>query len=152
MLIIRDPLDIVASQVVVGEKQRAASEPCDFPREFIQSMAQKVNFTYLSLLEKRELFGNKIIIIKCENLVSDKLALARVSDFLQLPDLIDNSKLNNSDVTDFVHDKTRAIYSPLWDKNLTSSSIGKYKDILTPEEIKTVKKASKILRDMFGYT
>ena len=151
VMIIRDPLDIVASQVAVGETQRATSKKCEYPREHIQHIAHRVNLNYSPILNNKKIFGDKLHIIKYEKFVSEKSSLKRLSEFLQLPDLVERSQIDNKEITDFVHDKSHATYSQFWDQNLTTSSVGRYKNYLTPQEIEIVKNTTKNLRQMFHY-
>ncbi|MBT3925907.1 MAG: sulfotransferase [Rhodospirillaceae bacterium] len=152
VMIIRDTLDIVASHIEVGERQRAANETNEFPREQIRHIASRINSIYFPIIRNKELFGNRLIIIRYEKFVSGDEAIRRLAKFLNLPDLTSVYKEKYSGLRNFQSDSDKAFYSKHWEQDITNSRIGRHKEILTPQEIDTVKKTTKSLRNMFGYT
>ena len=99
VLIARDPLDIVASQIEVGLKQQERDGVNLYPRDDIQRIVDGINsvyFTvltiYFTVLTNSKLFEGRLIEIRYEKLVSGDTALKRLMKFLQLPDLMSAAK------------------------------------------------------------
>lgn len=151
VLIVRDTLDIVASQIEVGERQSSAKKNNDFPREYIQQLAKRINAIYLTFVENKRLFEGRLISVRYEKLVAGEKAVKRLAEFLYLPDLENISGAKYEGMKDFQRDTDGEYYSKYWEQDVTDSRIGRYKEILTTREIETVKKATRNLRDMFGY-
>ena len=151
VLIVRDTLDIVASQIEVGERQSAGMGINEFPREPIRHIADRINAIYFPIIKNRNIFGDRLLVIRYENFVSADTAIKRLADFLQLPDLTHVPNENYSGLRNFEHDSDKAYYSKYWDQNITKSRIGQHREILTADEIKIVKNTTRKLRDMFGY-
>jgi hypothetical protein len=152
VLIIRDTLDIVASHIEVGERQSSAGNINEFPREYIIHIVDRINSIYFPILKNKKLFGNRLIIVRYEKFVSEDKTINRLSKLLQLPDLAKASNEKYNGIRDFQRDSDKAFFSKHWEQNITNSRIGRHKEILSPQEIATVKKATKNLREMFGYT
>lgn len=158
VLIARDPLDIVASQIEVGLKQQERDGVNLYPRDDIQRIVDGINsvyFTvltiYFTVLTNSKLFEGRLIEIRYEKLVSGDTALKRLMKFLQLPDLMSAAKKIDLGVAGFQHEEDSAFYSKLMDKNLTNSQVGRYRDVLTPQEIDAVREGTKEFRMAFGY-
>lgn len=151
VLIVRDTLDIVASQLEVGKKQLENSGTTDYPRDNIPFITARVNSIYFPILQNRSVFGDKLIIVKYENFVSKVSALERLSKLLNLPDLIDVARGYEAGLRNFESDSDEAHFSEYWAQDLTESRIGRHREILTPHEIETVKQTTRKFREMFGY-
>lgn len=152
VMIVRDTLDIVASHIEVGERQKEAKEINEFPRENIRHIADRINSIYFPIIRNKELFGDRLIVIRYEKFVSEDKPIKKLSNLLNLPDLTREPEEKYDGLRNFKRDSDKAFYSKHWEQNITNSRIGRHRDILTPQEIDTVKKVTKSLRDMFGYT
>ena len=151
VLIARNPLDIVASQIEVGMKQQEKDGINFYPRNDIQRLVDGINSVYFPALTNSKAFEGRLIEIRYERLVSGDTALKRLMKFLQLPDLMSAAKETDSGLADFEHEVDTAFFSELWDKDLTNSRVGRYRDVLTPKEIDAVKEGTKEFRMAFGY-
>mgnify|MGYP002641068825 CR=1 FL=1 len=151
VLILRDPLDIVTSQIEVGEKQEKRIGENYYPRTHLKKIIADINGIYLPILSRPERFGGKLIFVKYENLMTKPSALKRLSKFLDLPDLAEASGNIDAGLVDFKQDNDQDFFTQLWGEGLTASRIGRHKDKLTQKEIDIVKKMTKQIRDAFGY-
>jgi protein-tyrosine sulfotransferase len=151
VIIVRDPLDIVASQIEVGIKQAEIDGHNFYPRGDIQGIIDGIMSVYLPSLTSQKKFGSRLMTIRYEKLVSGDVALQRLTKFLDLPDLMSAGRENNSGLTDFKHDTDSAFFSELWDKKLTNASVGRHQDALTQAEIDVVKERTKQFRKQYGY-
>ncbi len=151
VLIVRDPLDIVASQIEVGERQQERDGVNYYPRERLEKIVADINDIYLPILGHREWFGDRLITVKYENLMTKKAPLKRLSKFLNLPDLAEVSGNVDAGLVNFRESSDQDFFTQLWEEGLTDSRIGRHKGWLSEEEIGIVKKQTRQIRDAFDY-
>jgi hypothetical protein len=139
---VRDPRDVAASLIQVGERLRSKgeSEGNTLPR----NMALIGNYymqCYIPALSSNDIeFKSRINIIKYEDLVSnpdETLDRIRVSSGLKLNEYDKNSDWKNDNIDyNNLKNNDNAWLSSLWGKKLSNSRVGIYKNVLSPVEIK----------------
>ncbi|MHA2066769.1 MAG: sulfotransferase family protein [Candidatus Thorarchaeota archaeon] len=144
---VRDPLDVAASLKKV--KRRYALEDGKQADPFISQsvfdMMAAYSATMLMLTERSSAFHeNRLMYIKYEGLVNyTSSTVSKLREFSGL-----DCKLGWEDV-DF--DKNRAFYSPLWCKPIESSRVGRWKKILSKEEVELTQAAGLYVQQRFAY-
>lgn len=156
-IIVRDPRDVVASLVRVGERLRAQGDPegATLPRD----MARLGNYymrCYMPALSYEDSgYKKRLTLIKYEDLVREPWptieAIRRASN-LRL-DQFDPLSGWNRDKIDYesLAREQNAWLSSLWGKQLSTARVGAYRDTLTPTEIETLEKVCAGPLKTFGY-
>ena len=151
IIIMRDPLDIVASHLDAGQRGAARSGHNAFPPEHVPIWASQVTEQYAAIYNNSELFGDRMRSIKYEDLMRGQIDLSILENFLALPDLPEVSGKHDSGLVNFEQSRDSDIYAELWGKKLSDSRIGRYKEILSATQIATVREVTGGLREQFGY-
>ena len=143
-IIVRDPRDVAASLVQVGERLRAQghSEGTTLPRDMNLLGSNYVRCYLPALSHPNEEYKRHVTLVKYEELVTDPATAIeniRRASGLKLEDFEAN-KAWKSDEIDYaeLRKNNNAWLSELWGKRLSSKKIGSYKTILTAEEIATL--------------
>jgi hypothetical protein len=130
---LRDPRDVVASTLEVYRRRNEEVTPAK-----IVDNCNVYNRYYKLVVEKKDLFGNSLAIIKYEDLVTDPVSELQKVRALGLSDIApetvwaDSRKFNEEEKTQI------PFFTPLWGEAISASSVGKYKTELTQEQISLV--------------
>ncbi|HED33204.1 MAG TPA: sulfotransferase [Gammaproteobacteria bacterium] len=156
-VIIRDPRDVVASLVQVGERLRkkGEAEGQTLPRD-MTVLGNYYMQTYMPALSyQNKDYQKQITIIKYEELVSNPQAVIqniRQASGLALEEFNETEGWRNDNIDyDDLKRNNNAWLSDLWGKRLSNSRIGRYKEILRPEEISFLEKVCAGPLKSFGY-
>jgi hypothetical protein len=155
LVTLRDPRDGIASQVEVGEKQAKAGQNVRFPRD-THRLACEYQAIYSSCVNTRDAaFKSRILYVKYEDLVGDtEKALARIRDFTGLSLAgFDSSKDWQSSQRDFRNgvELTDPYTSQLYGQGISKQRIHRFKEVLTPGEIKLIERGAASYFQHFGY-
>ena len=157
-IIIRDPRDVAASLVRVGERLRAKGEPegNTLPRNMNMLGNYYMQCYMPALAPQHPPYKNRITIIKYEDLVSNPhtaIENIRKTSGLKLEEFSAKDNWKNDDIDyNNLKQKNNAWLSDLWGKKLSSSRIGSYKEILKPEEITLLEQVCAGPLKTFGYS
>ena len=156
-IIVRDPRDVAASLVKIGEQLRAQNDPegNSLPRN-MQILANYYMSTYMpALSHKNPKYQQRLTIIKYEDLVTQpELSYEKIrkASGLALDGLNTKGDWANDEL-DYkqLKQSENAWLSNLWGKKITNSRIGSYRQILTANEIKQMESACAGPLKSFGY-
>lgn len=157
LVIIRDPRDVVASLVQVGERLRQSGDPegATLPRD-MERLGNYYMMTYMPALSfDNSEYQQRTTLIKYEDLVTDPTtAITRMREFTGLAlDNFDSDtewKNDNLDYKQLGNDRN-AWLSELWGKPISNTHIGNYRHILSPGEIKAIESICSAPLKTFGY-
>ena len=155
VVIVRDPRDIVASLLRVGERQRLRGEPTDFVKENILAIVNEINLNYMTLLNQRKLFTGRIHFLRYEDFVQRPQETAEtLGQFLSLHDLahIVSSKVMELSGIEYSEMQLSPFFSEYWGKGIVSSRIGSYKENLTTAEVSRITQTASNLMRAFSYS
>lgn len=158
LLVVRDPRDVIASMVRVGEKQRALGQRGMFADRNVDQLCRHfLSFYQPSFEYKRGEFRGRLGIVQYEDLISDpQSSLKDISRFTGIPfDSIDpecqpdTGHVQQNVISGSSH------YSPwmtaVTGEKLSRSRVGRFTDTLTPAEISQVEECCAEFFDSFGY-
>ena len=160
VIIVRDPRDIVASMLDVGKKMAEGGSDHLFNsgniEEIAKSLAQFYGPAYKEATQNKT-FAKAICWIKYEDLVRDPdttIDKLRAFTGLELAGFnaanpTDRSTLDKAESIDRLRPWTTEKMAP--GKRISADSIGRYANILTDEQIKTVEQTVPQLMKLFGY-
>lgn len=155
IVLVRDPRDIIASMVKVGEAIKAQGNEHFFQdRDMVQLSNHVKRFYWPCLSNKDEGFGRQILYVKYEDLVTEPaVVIDTLNEYTGLDLKPDTGKISTSD--HFGADVLSQRYSP-WYKSdsgggITNSSIGNYKNVLSALEIKQVESSFTGFMKRFDY-
>lgn len=146
VVIVRDPLDVVAASV---QAERPSCQP--EARRLIRRFAQRYVVTYQPLIEAPEV----ITLVKYEELVTRPLpVIDALSQLIGLPSHFDSEDpWKGSEFTGNLVSASRSDWhSSMWTMPLSSSRIGSYRDTLSATDISTVSEICASMCDYFGYS
>lgn len=154
---VRDPRDVVASLIKVGERMRdGGKDNWYLNRDMKQFARDYKSFYQRALKEKDPAFRKNLLFVKYENLVNQPEAeLAKILDFtgLELPRLQDGVWQRND--WDFKGMESwephRPWSSELWGKAVSKARIGSYREVLTDAEIAALEAECADVFHIFGY-
>ncbi len=156
-VIIRDPRDVVASLVQVGERLRKKGEVegNTLPRD-MTILGNYYMQTYMPALSyQNQDYQKRITIIKYEELVSNSQAVIQnicQASGLALNEFNETEDWKSDEIDyDDLKKNNNAWLSDLWGKRLSNSRIGRYKEILKPDEISLLEKVCAGPLQTFGY-
>jgi len=159
LMMIRDPRDVIASMIRVGEKHREAGQDHEFAnRNILQLCEHFVSFYRPAFEVEDEGFRDRLAVIHYENVVTDpKTALEHVTGFTGIPfDSIDPGVDPQLGVVNQDVISASNHFSPwsteVYGKKVTSSRIGKYREVLTQEETRLVEEYCADFFEWFGYS
>lgn len=156
-IIIRDPRDVAASLIRVGERLRKQGNPegATLPRD----MARIGNYYMMSyspaLISHDDAYLRRVTVIRYEDLVTKPAPVIRrirQASGLALEDFDATSdwRFNEMDM-DGLRNANNAWLSTLWGKGLSNTRIGVYRDSLTPDEIRIIENVCEGPMRTFGY-
>lgn len=153
VLIMRDPRDIMASMINVGERMAQQGQQHHFQQRNIEQLSQLIKSFYApSLNSKNQAFTSHTLTIRYEDLVSNNPDLRNsLSQFtgLALPDDI-------SAIETGKRDNNQPRYAPWYTDNsnkpMNASSVGRYQQVLTEDEIQLANQHCGDILKLFQYT
>lgn len=144
---VRDPRDTIASMVEVGARHRADGAVTPQSR-MGRNMKKRSNFYlkyYTQFLAGGKDLMRKSLVVRYEDLMGEtEKTVESLSRFLDLPldmEAIRNFDSRTEDSANLDAEKrkedwlSRAFWSDLYTKNLSTERIGRHREVLTPEEI-----------------
>ena len=150
----RDPRDIVASLIEVGERQQRIQGINQYPRD-ADELASIVMRTYAPCLTCRDPgFDEKIRVVKYERLVTDPSSIIAKMEAWTGLDLsgFDPSTTWPRTRRDFSHDKeTSPFITEPYGEAITAQSVGRFTDTLSGEETATVERICAPIMQAFEY-
>ncbi|WJW75200.1 sulfotransferase [Thiohalobacter sp. IOR34] len=156
-IIVRDPRDVAASLVRVGERLRAKgdSEGATLPRDMEQLGSYYMKCYMPALAHQDKDYQARITLIRYEDLVRDPepvIAKLRQASGLAL-NLFDPGSDWRKTAIDFksLEKEKNAWLSPLWGKGLSNRRVGAYRNILNEQEIRALEKICAGPLKTFGY-
>ena len=161
LLMMRDPRDVIASMIQVGERQKSAGQDYLFARRDIRELCQHFVSFYgpaLEFADEDEGFRDRLAVIHYENVMIDpRTALEQIAGFTDVPfDSIDPTTDPNSGRVDHDVIRSNESFSPwsteVYGKRITGDRIGRYSQVLTPEETALVEGYLGDFFDWFSYT
>ena len=155
LLMVRDPRDIVASLIKVGQRMEAAGKENPFCRSKLEETIRYFHDCYqpvYPLLESPQKKAN-ILVVKYENLVLNTTdELHKLHEFSRL-DLMGEYQ----NPADLQFDKSlwethkKEWLTELSGQSISAASIGSWHDTLTPDEIVTVENLTQVFFSTFEY-
>ena len=154
---VRDPRDVIASQIKVGEKQQKEKMENKFPRD-INYLCNKINLYHRVLFsevfkKKDSLLKKSTTIIKYEELVTNpKSAINSLNKKLET-----NINLKNTNEiwkhSEYIHNNNKrfGFVSQHWGKPITPKTIGSYKSVLNSDEINLINDQCRAIMNLFNY-
>lgn|GEM_PF-1382208 len=162
LVIVRDPRDVIGSIKMVNQRHRASRTWS--PTVKFQVMAEYCSFYmkyYKTIIEERGLFGDDLMFVRYEDVVTDPAkTFARISAFsgavYEGDEMVkfDPASTDSKNLTREVRLKdafSGAFWSDLYTKDLSTESIGTYKERLTPTETQEVQTFLFDMGSEFGY-
>jgi len=149
VLIVRDPRDIIASMVDVGERMQREGSPHFFQNRDMRQLSNHVKSFYAPNLNLKEPgFRSQLTIVRYEELVRNPdefIATAKSQLGLDLQK--DIGQKEEEERAKFRPWQTAQFY-----KGPNEKSVGRYREVLTPEEVKTIEAECEDYFKMFGYS
>jgi hypothetical protein len=162
VMIVRDPRDIIASMIQVGERMKANGEQHFFQSRNIPVLCQQVlSFYGPSLNNRNPAFRNAMLLLRYEDLIRHTGQVQKqLAQFTGLKlDFSSDTNPNNAlegskNNADPLH-ATQKRYLP-WitdnnGKEINESSIGKFRQVLTEAEVAIVNQHLQSFMKMFDY-
>jgi hypothetical protein len=158
LLMIRDPRDVIASMIEVGERQKAAGQSYLFTQRNIPQLCQHFISFYSPVLNVEDPeFKSRLAIILYENLASNPdQTLKEISSFTGIDfQSIDTTAQPESGLVNYEQLAASKHYSP-WStevsgRKVSESRVGNYRNVMTPSEIAQVEELCEPFFDWFQY-
>jgi hypothetical protein len=152
---VRDPRDIITSQIEVGQRQVQQGQPNRFPRDIIALSKENKQYYMPSVANNDPVFRSKVLYIRYEDLTRDiECQLKRIREFtgLSLSGYTPESSWT-TDGRDFKseHKAGDPYITELYGNGISSSRVQRYRDVLTPTEIAAVEAECAPLLQVFDY-
>lgn len=158
LLVVRDPRDVVASMIRVGQKQEQSGQPAFFSNRDMPALCRHFLSFYQPCLEFRSAeFRKRLGIVLYEDLVQDTrsalrdISLFTETDFEQI-DIeapLDTGLVRQADTAASAH------FAPwmtaLSGQNVSRKSVGGFHETLSDSEVATVETLCGDFFDAFGY-
>jgi len=155
ILIMRDPRDILASMIDVGLRMKKLGQSHFFQQRNIEQLSQHIKSFYAPTLNNTDpTFKARYLVIRYEDLIQHSADIKqRISAFSGLALDFDETD-GIGDDPDIENDQPR--YQPWITKNndqpINDSSIGRYTQVLSDQEIDQANVFCKDLIELFQYT
>lgn len=154
--IMRDPRDIIASMLDVGQRMSEQKQQHFFQARNIEQLSTYIKSFYAPLLQcKNQGFQNSLLVIRYEDLIQNTADIKqRLAMFTGLAmDFDERQNPNSKENADAKPNQTR--YLP-WltennNKKLNNSSIGRYRQVLTEDEQQRAAQHCADLLQLFQY-
>jgi hypothetical protein len=159
LLMIRDPRDVIASMIEVGERQKAAGQSYLFTERNIQKLCDHFIGFYAPALNVTDPgFRERMAIVLYENLATNPAqALKQISGFTGIDfEAIDPAASPESGLVSYQQITSSKHFSPwateLSGQKVSESKVGNYRNVLTPSEIAQVEEHCEPFFDWFNYS
>ena len=158
LLMVRDPRDVIASMIRVGEKQKAQGDTYLFVERNIPQLCQHFNSFYQpSFSFPNEDFRQKLGIVQYEDLVlQPRSTLQQITQFTG----VDFTSVDTEATPEDGHVKTEetstdqsysASVTEVSGKKLSNSRVGNYRQVLSLQEIMVIERECGDFFEHFGY-
>ncbi len=159
LMMVRDPRDVIASMIRVGERQKEIGQNYLFTDRNILKLCEHFVAFYRPAFEvEDEGFRRRLAVVPYEDVVNDpRTTLQQIADFTDIPfDTIDPGADPDTGVVQLDAISSSRHFQP-WStevngKRLTPSRIGRYQEVLTPEETRQVEEYLADFFEWFGYS
>lgn len=154
-LCVRDPRDIVSSMIEVGIKQQNKGMQSQYPRD-VEMLSKFILTSYQNfLVPQSQQLLLKTTIVKYEDIVQNTIdTLSQLEQKMEL-DLSAYNNENDWPRNSIDVEKRKQNGAPfltnLWGKAISAESVGKYKQLLSSSEIKTVESVCFSIFNKFSY-
>lgn len=156
-IVVRDPRDVVASLVRIGERLRLAADPegNTLPRDMNVLAGYYMN-TYMPALSSQDpVYRQRLLLVRYEDLVTNpgsEVNRLRESSGLALDKFRPESDWSRDDI-DYASLRAsgNAWLSELWGKRISPDRIGSFRQVLTGDEIRILEAACAGPLTTFGY-
>lgn len=154
---VRDPRDVIASLIAVGEKLPDGNANKWFAERDMKRLANYYKGFYRAVLAApHPEFRNNLLFVKYEDLATNpQQQVARLSEFTGIPfDFADGDgpwRRNQWDFDERPQWNSESWRSELWGKDVSDSNIGKFREILTDAEIAALERECADIFHIFGY-
>jgi hypothetical protein len=157
VIVARDPRDVIASMVRVGERAAKLNRPGEqaIPRNMAQLGKIYMDVYGPALSGQRPEYRQRLTVIRYEDLVTrtdEVLDVLRQASGLELKDFEAgaNWTRNEMDLQDSASGANPWM-SELWGKGVSQARIGSYRKVLTASEIAQIEKLCDTPLKLFGY-
>lgn len=158
LMMIRDPRDVIASMISVGERQKKLGQNYLFTERDILRLCEHFVSFYRPAFEVSDAgFRSRLAVVHYENVVRDpKTALQEIAGFTEIPfDSIDPNAAPDTGIVKQDVISASQHFQP-WStevngKRVTPSRIGRHQEVLTAEEIRQVEEYCADFFEWFGY-
>lgn len=158
LMMMRDPRDVIASMISVGERQKKLGQTYLFTERNILHLCEHFIGFYRPAFEiSDEAFRSRLAIVHYEEVVRDpQTALQEIAGFTGLPfDTINPNDAPNTGVVQQDVISASHHFQP-WatevnGKRVTPSRIGRYQEVLTADETRQVEEYCSDFFEWFGY-
>lgn len=155
--IVRDPRDVIASLIRVGERMHATGVVDAMGQMFhsrqIEAMVAYFSSFYAPLVDPaNEAFRRQCAFVRYEDLVrAPDQVLPQLGDFSGLPLAGVNPALGRPDGDAAANSYDRAWLTPLSGRGVSDSRIGGFREVLSAAEASCVQDGTAAFRSLFGY-
>ena len=152
VLIMRDPRDIMASMISVGERMAAQGQQHFFQQRDIAQLSNLIKSFYAPTLNNQDqTYRSRTLVIRYEDLIQNTADLrTTLAGFTGLDLNVDESGIATPR-----EDKDQPRYQPWYtdnsERDINASSIGRYKQVLTAQEIETAENTCSDIIELFHY-
>ena len=158
LLIVRDPRDVAASLIQVGERMKSQGRENEFSTRDMDAIARHYKSFYEPAMRTpTPAFRKNLQVVKYEDLVTDTpTEIERLRGFtgLEFKDL-DNEDFWAGSKWDFKKMEEWGLHRPwsseLWGKGMSSDRVGRYREIMTDDEIAAIERQCADVFHLFGY-
>jgi len=157
VIVARDPRDVIASMVRVGERAAKLSRPGEqaIPRDMAQLSKTYLDVYGPALSNQRPEYRQCLTVVRYEDLVTrtdEVLDVLRQASGLELKDFSATADWarNDMDMKELGREKNPWM-SELWGKGVSKARIGSYREVLTAQEIALVERLCETPLKLFGY-
>jgi Sulfotransferase family len=152
---VRDPRDIACSQIEVGEKQHQQGQNVRFPRDVTRLSRENRHYYLPSMTFQHPRFRNQVLFVRYEDLVQQPdTQIDRIRAFtgLALEDY-NPAEFWAGGGRDFRSDRKSGdpYINELYGKGVSTSRVGRYREKLTPGEIRVIETECAPIFSAFGY-
>jgi len=148
IICVRDPRDIAASFVKIGERQREIGMETAYTKRNVGLVCKKINASYRFLFECPQ--SGPLLLVRYESLVRAPVETLRdVGIHLGLP--VDPKRSHSSGWLEEPYRHQKTWVTELEGKEPTAQSVGSYAEILSPKEIGKVEELCADAMKIFDY-
>jgi hypothetical protein len=159
LMMIRDPRDVIASMIQVGERQKQLGQDYMFTDRNIRRLCEHFVAFYRPSFEVTDAdFRDRLAVLHYENVVNDpRTALEQIAGFTGISfDSVDPGESPDHGMVDQDVISGSRHFQP-WatevnGKQITPSRIGRYQEVLTQEETRLVEEYCADYFEWFGYS